>query len=330
MSDGAGAGSVIEPDTGRLRIKPWLRLRQNPDGTVLTRRGDRLVSLSGEAARKVLPLLLPLLDGARERAEIIECFVEPVRPTIAKMLDELDRRHLLDRRLMPSMDTDELFAAETREQLRSEPSTVVVAGTDRAAQLCLELLRSSSQFSVETTTDFRALPEYKADLAVLVGAGIQQLREWNSHALQQQASWLPIIGYDGSHAIVGPVYRPGVGPCFECYLIRRRSTSPLSLQAAAAWDDPAATDLLEPHASHPAGFDAVTAGLAQTTVLMHARGLDVGQSLANFAAIAIAEGLPELSYHRLLRVPRCPACSSVPRAGGPAPWSAPQVHERPR
>src|SRR5207245_3631404 len=75
-------------------LPPWYRVVTGP-GKVVLEYGQRIVCLEGRAADRLLPALLPLLDGRRTLDEIVCALGEPVRAAVERALDELTAHGLL-------------------------------------------------------------------------------------------------------------------------------------------------------------------------------------------------------------------------------------------
>src|SRR5437899_2835659 len=75
-------------------LKPWYRLAPTDDGLVLSY-GDSVVVFEGRAAQRLLPVLLPLLDGRRTLDEIASELGASARPAIENAVALLDRHGLL-------------------------------------------------------------------------------------------------------------------------------------------------------------------------------------------------------------------------------------------
>src|SRR2546423_15039883 len=79
---------------GRPRLSPWYRLARVGDALALEH-GQAVGRLDGAAATKLLPRLLPLLDGTRTVDEIVACLGEPIRPAVEHALELLEEHGLL-------------------------------------------------------------------------------------------------------------------------------------------------------------------------------------------------------------------------------------------
>src|SRR3954471_18280078 len=78
----------------RPMLKPWYRHSVDEDGVVL-RYGTSVLELHGRAAIRLLPSLLPLLNGRRRRGDGVACLGEPIRPAVEHALAVLHAQRLL-------------------------------------------------------------------------------------------------------------------------------------------------------------------------------------------------------------------------------------------
>jgi ribosomal protein S12 methylthiotransferase accessory factor len=129
-----------------------------------------------------------------------------------------------------------------------------------------------------------------------------ELEALNRQALETHAPWVP-VKTTGAVPWVGPVFRPGQGPCWECLAHRLRHNAPVAsfLRARTGSRDP----LSPPRAELPASLQA-SAGLA---------GLRIAQWVAEGGEGPLGHTLVELDLppfqlrsHVVVRRPQCPAC----------------------
>jgi len=309
-------GSLAE----RPLLKPWYRLSLDAHGAVL-RYGGSVLEFEGSAARTLLPLLLPLLDGTHTVDEVVEQLGEPIRPAVERTLGLLREHRLLteglpadvadgERRtleLLAATDAHGRSPAELRPLLAA--SRAVVVGTGSAAQEIEHLLRASAVGTVARNAWQEAPPDALAVVAP-APAEVPLVLDWNRRALATGTSWLQVLPFDGLLAAVGPLYVPGETSCHQCYRLRRAAN-------LSSLRDP---DVPSTPGGYPSGpaVDAVVAGLAAYTAL---RRLVLGDGRA--AGVLLAVELapePACSQHVVYRVPRCPACSRTGGAASPAPW----------
>jgi len=302
-------------------LAPWYRVAAD-GGKVVLEYGQRIVCLEGGAAARLVPALLPLLDGTRTLDEIVALLGDPVRAAVERVLGELSDRGLL--REGPSLGPDQtqpsVAATELLASLRPGPEplgdiaaavascSVAIVGRGSGGVEVARLLRLSG-----VGVERRDRLESGVDLVICSpGPGeLPRLPDWNEQALAASQPWLQILPFDGRYATVGPLYLPGDTGCYECFRRRRAANLGAGEELALLEAVPAA------YPSGPA-FDAVLGGLAAELAL-HWLVLDDHYAPAGFYAF---EPLPALalSVHHLHRVPRCQACSGLADVASPLPW----------
>jgi bacteriocin biosynthesis cyclodehydratase domain-containing protein len=300
----------------RPLLKPWYRLLQTPEG-ILLEHGRSTVSFGGAAAKQLLPVLLPLLDGDRTVDEIVDTLGRPVTPAVEHALELLDRHGLLTDGPCPAVEPTAiertaLFLAQlaplppSRIAERLGEARVLVEGDAELAAAVGRVLRRSGLARAAADGD-RAT--FIATAAARAG---DPLLDWrNERALEQGAPWLPFGSFDGLSASIGPLVVPGETACYRCLVLRRDATAGctpelISLRSAPvrAVTAPALVGLL--------------AAVAAAWVL---RWIGLGDpSLPGTVATLSLSPRLELADDTVLRAPRCPACSSLAASGRPVPW----------
>src|SRR5579864_6203360 len=96
----------------RPLLKPWYRLSAEGGRSVLRYAGS-VLEFEGAAAERLLPHLLPLLDGTRTVDEVVAELGDPVRPAIEHALSLLRGHELLTEGVAGSSPCCELLAATT-------------------------------------------------------------------------------------------------------------------------------------------------------------------------------------------------------------------------
>jgi bacteriocin biosynthesis cyclodehydratase domain-containing protein len=301
-------------------LAPWYRV-VGERGKVVLEYGQRIVCLEGGAAERLVPALLPFLDGTRTIDEIVAALGEAARPAVEHVLQELAEHGLLESGPLPSdlprpaADAVELLAA-----LR--PGAEPIADTAAAVAACSIVIVGRGVAGLELARLLRSTGMEVAwaekiagtvDLAVCApsAAELPRLPEWNEQALERRQPWLQILPFDGRYAAVGPLYLPGDTGCYECFRLRRAANlgapDELALLEAAPATYPSAPAL-----------DALLGGLA-AQLCVH--WLVLGDHYAPAAFYAF-EPLPtlRLTLHHVYRVPRCNACSGLADLAPPLPW----------
>jgi oxazoline/thiazoline synthase len=308
---------VPRPDLDRRSplLAPWWRTVDAGE-RILFEHAGRMVELRGRAVRALLPSLLPLLDGTHTHAEIIGRLGEAAGPSVRKALEVLDAHGLLAEGPHVAGDDAADYVATACPDVSPSvaraalsASRVVVHGSSQAAAE-VERLLANANVEVERLDPGR---ELSATVALVVTAPTPAetgaLPSTNARRLEDGVPWLALLPSDGRVTTVGPLYVPGRTACHSCFIVRRGATSGFE-------DD---FDLVESRpvaAPRPSAFDEMTAALA---VLVSLRWLAAADPTLPGVAYALElTGVPTLTAHRVLRVPRCTACG---QAGPPPnPW----------
>jgi ribosomal protein S12 methylthiotransferase accessory factor len=149
-----------------------------------------------------------------------------------------------------------------------------------------------------------------------------ELAECNADALQRGRPWL-LAAPEAAELLLGPVFVPDRGACWECLAQRlRRHRAIESYLRDAAGREPAA---VRPGGSLPA-TRAAAAGMVATHVL---RALVVGHGALAESLVSVDPRTWQATRHALTRRPQCPACgfpdveldrpARPPGTGAPAP-----------
>ncbi|EXF23865.1 hypothetical protein BG28_10900 [Nesterenkonia sp. AN1] len=162
------------------------------------------------------------------------------------------------------------------------------------------------------------------DLIVYVADGehAKHIGRFNLERLEDEARtpWLLVQPFDGSRSIVGPLIAPETSACAECYRLRRLSNFPDDAVSAELEE---ATIVRAGQTNHPSSLShAFVAGMvAQVALDLVISGFDGPTSTPGFIRV-LTNTATELSItsHRLLRVPRCTACSHARGTGAPQIW----------
>jgi bacteriocin biosynthesis cyclodehydratase domain-containing protein len=312
------AGSTQLPDFPLLA--PWYRVVEEGERLVFEH-GGRVVSFEGAAVRRLLPRLLPLLDGTRTVAEVIELVGAPVEQAVQKALALLEDRGLLAAGPPPDCG-GELAATVGYLAATGGLAPAVVAG--RIADACVGLVGEGAA-AVEVARVLRraGVPRIErrgwddagaGDDLVVVAPGSEErarVREWNEAALAAGVTWLQVLPYDGRFAAIGPLVLPGESACHVCFLLRR----------AAGLGIGELADALDAAPLRAEGGPALSVAAGAIAAVHVLRWLGVGDpSLPGVLYALEATGGLALTAHDVLRVPRCPACSTRAWSAAPLPW----------
>jgi bacteriocin biosynthesis cyclodehydratase domain-containing protein len=312
----------------RPLLKPWYRVVRD-ERRLLLEHGDSLLVFEGAAATRLLPLLLPLLDGTRTVGDVVGVLGEAAREPVEQAVRMLDERGLLTAAPVPAAEhplvrsTAELFASvgsgapgAVRDALAG--AEVAVAGAAPVADELARLLRLSGTGSVSRIgLDPRSA---SASLTVVAPSPDERgsLSAWNERALADGGVWLQLLPFDGRLSAIGPLYVPGETACHECYRLRRLSNAGWSAAEAAVLErEP-------PRAPAPPFLVALEASVAAAVVLGWLA--DANPFLPGVVHALEWGRTPLLTRHVVYRVPRCRACSDAARLSPPNPFHEEALH----
>jgi bacteriocin biosynthesis cyclodehydratase domain-containing protein len=290
-------------------------------GALTLKRGCTTVRVDGDHAPELVGAVLELAGEAdRTEDELVASFPAEAQESIRSLVGELRARRLL----LPAGAVEEATAESPLDVfywhfgLPDEPSpsppgdelVAVVGRSSTATRLCA--LLDEAGFGEVTVVGDDALDDRLQTgtgrppgiVAAVSERGFGPLRVWNELILERELPFLPVVIED-LVAYVGPLVVPYQTPCFECFLRRRYS----NLDEAGAREP---VELRQDGARvvglHPA-ISAVAAGAAALELskfFIPWRGAQQAGYLLTFNLLASRSG-----RHRVLKVPRCPACSGV-------------------
>jgi bacteriocin biosynthesis cyclodehydratase domain-containing protein len=311
----------------RPYLKPWYRIARAEERLVLEY-GQAVAVFEGKAVQRLLPALLPLLDGTRSVKEISAVLGEPIRPAVDKALDLLAEAGLLTEGPALAGETPAPFVHTTHflsaSAVEGPPISEISATLHRArvgiagAGVCAEeiarLLRLSGIDEVERLSEGAERNLLEAlDLIVLAPTAheLPDLADWNRCLLAAGTAWLQVLPFDGKFAAIGPLYLPGETCCYECYRLRRLSNLDYGDEFMELERQPARY----PEApSLAAAIVGISATLALRWIARRDQVLPGAfYALEHGATIAV-------TFHRVYRVPRCPVCSGLDGIASPLPW----------
>jgi bacteriocin biosynthesis cyclodehydratase domain-containing protein len=308
----------------RPLLKPWYRLAVD-DGKVVLDHAQSALVFEGAAAARLLPALLPLLDGEHSLSDIVATLGQPAEAAIEQALALLAAHRLLTGPLpVPSSfpDRDEtlrfLLAADRSGRDVStiaqalEQAQVKIAGTAPVGEEVARILRCSGVEQIDQVS-LSAEPSDDRSLAVVAPAAneLSELSTWNRGSLARGTAWLALLPCDGRLAPVGPLFVPGETACYDCFRIRRASTCGYAAEFWSLEDAPVSYP-------DPIPIRRAVAGLAGWLLLRWLVGRDA--SLPGVLH-ALELGPPlTVSAHHVWRVPRCASCSDAAATALPSPW----------
>jgi bacteriocin biosynthesis cyclodehydratase domain-containing protein len=276
--------------------------------------------LEGRAAEVLLPTLLPLLDGSRSSDDLVAEIGEDARPAVERALAELtDAGALVEG---PAVDDEEALVAVATSGSPIAPAVasarlraaraIVVGSGETAAALTRLLDGAVGAVSRAAWDDASAITSASLALAAPAPSELPRLTAWNERLLDARRAWIQALPPNGRFAAVGPLYLPGETCCHACYATRRASALGGGAELAAIELAPA---------SYPVGrmLATATAALTGTFALRWLATADPALPGTLFA-LELEDGV-RLSRHRVLRVPRCHACSGALDFARPLPWA---------
>jgi bacteriocin biosynthesis cyclodehydratase domain-containing protein len=298
----------------RPLIAPWWRVVEDRERLLFEHAGH-VVELNGRAVRALLPALVPLLDGAHTVREILELLGDTAEAPIAKALTLLDHHGLLVDGPAPEGNPAAWYVASvcsSPPEVASAAlarSRVALLGSAPAGAEVLRLLESAGAMTATTPWHVESDGHLDLILAVPTADEEHQLARLNERCLSHATPWLVLLPTDGRFAGVGPLYVPGQTACHACYLLRRGATSGYE-------QDFPLLQRRSLRAPMPPAASTIAAGLA---ALISLRWLGARDPTLPGAFYALElQGTLAITRHRVLRVPRCPACG-VP-SPPPNPW----------
>ena len=303
----------------RPLLKPWYRLAVE-DGRIVLEYAQSAVVFDGAATARLLPALLPLLDGEHSFGDIVATLGEPAAPAIEQALELLADHRLLTSPLPAAADDTLRFLLAT-DRRGADPADlaaslgqarVALAGSAGVGEELARVLRCSGIRRIEYGS-LTERPQGRPEIVVVAPAAVElrELDEWNRQCLSEGTTWLALLPCDGRTAPIGPLFVPGETACYDCFRIRRASTSGYAEEFWSLEASPAeAPDALP--------LRRAVAGIAGWLVLRWLVGRDA--SLPGVVhALEIGSSL-SLAAHHVWRVPRCPSCSDTSGVAPPAPW----------
>jgi bacteriocin biosynthesis cyclodehydratase domain-containing protein len=305
----------------RPLLKPWYRLA-HVDGRIALEYGHHVVSLEGRAVERLLPALLPLLDGTRTIPEVTEHVGAAAAEAVDHALGVLAAHGVLTEGPPVTDAAGPAAAAAPAAAARGgvAPGTTrgrlagAVAAVRGSGALAADVARQLRLAGIGRVERQRWDEPAEADALVVAAPAPEEVRElpaWNAEALADGVPWLQVIPFDGRLAVVGPLFLPGETCCYECYRARRASNSGYE-------DDYLALDATPVAAPQEAAVRAVVAGVA-AALATRRLALEDPHAAGVLYAVEYTDKL-SLSSHRVLRVPRCPACCDAATTGLPVPW----------
>jgi bacteriocin biosynthesis cyclodehydratase domain-containing protein len=324
-----------------LHAFPSLVVEEN-DGVRL-RRGCVELRIRGEgAARIVRGILDATLDRNASLEEILHRFPLADHPAVVDLIDELMKRLILiqsddsvfeeqegpleifywhfgegKESINARIDSLQLSILGVNSISRQLVATLLESGISNIQVIDQPQLRNLRLFDQDgqfMTSDWKLdpqpIPEELWDTESLgcliatsdIGSG-QEMKQWNSFCLKHNIQFLPVVLQD-MIGYVGPLVVPGETACFECMTSRWNS----NLDGEESRWDFFRADLENIVGYHP----AMASMLGSIAAFELTKFYGVRLPLSAVGRLIEVNLLTmEMQSRKVLRVPRCPACSSL-------------------
>ena len=250
-----------------------------------------------------------LLDGVRTRQEIIDACPGEQRPEVASAISELLRDGVI---------VESAPGLANRDRRAAWWSSQAIAPDRAAARLASASVRVYALGGVDPSPTIEALD--RAGVAVEAAAEIglvlvedyldDRLEQVNAEALEAGLPWW-LAAPTGAEILIGPVFMPGRGPCWQClaHRLRRLRSTENGLRRALAGGRPAPVRVRRPVfleglgpmlvAAEVAGWIAGARQGAETTVAsFDARSWESGRHQVGWRPQCRACGEPDASLAR--------------------------------
>jgi bacteriocin biosynthesis cyclodehydratase domain-containing protein len=335
----------LNSNTQKLKALPVQLIEVH--GGVVLKRGCTEVKIGGEGMTDVIRMLLDAAswEGATAQ-EICERFAASDRPAIERLIRELQARNIL----VSGEDGDVTETAESNldifhwhfgektdrvtERLNSRHMVIVgvnyvsrqlaislnASGVENFQVLDHPLLRNLNLFNDAGVLKNDAWPtflkrpgrygngipssSYDCLVAVSDFGRSPELRELNKLCIAQGRRFLPVV-LQNAIGYIGPFSVPGESACYECLLARRNSN-------LEDWPSHLAVEKMSFEGQGVAGFHpSISVIVGEITAFELSRAY--GGALAPRVGTLIEVNLlaTRLMTHKVLKVPRCPACSTL-------------------
>lgn len=321
QSTDANRGRAQGPESApgpaqRWALDPRVVLRVVPGEGVYALRGEAAALLHGAAYEAIVPLvvggtssddLVDALDGVLPAAEVYYA------------IEGMRRRGYL----VPDAAPAELAERAWWLELGAEP----LASDAMPAAVQLRATSGVDSAIVEAAADLLAAAGVRAADPVgastaAAGSGLllvlttdytdPELDQVNRACLAAGTPWL--LAWPGARSLwLGPLFRPGEGPCWECLLARRRSHRRVQTFLASL---PGADPIVMPSVTTPAAAQLAgrIAAMEAVKILAGLPGPTLGDAPGDAAVLTELDIVDwSATHHAVVRRPQCPAC------GDPAP-----------
>lgn len=188
---------------------------------------------------------------------------------------------------------------------------IAAFGAGVVASHALSALEASGVSNVSSATEESLLPEIEAADALVVALDApapRLMQAINLAALQTKTPWVSAHIHTGT-GWVGPTIIPGETPCYTCYELRRNANLPNYdevIRYETRLDEmPSIVNRVVAPATLAASVGAL---LALETIRLLSE-LAMPQTVGRVMRVDFFDS--DLTYHRFLRLPHCPACGQA-------------------
>lgn len=292
------------------RVKPHIAFVPMGEDALLVRGPTLFLNYSGEAV-PVVRALLPLMDGTRSVEDLSRAVArsaEDTREIVQSLLaDRVVEDALRDEaaafdtvRFAPQVAVwSHLSSMPAAAQNRIGRARIALLGEGAVADAAARILEGAGVGAV-----IRAEKPTACDHLALASDFLDPPRflEVNEACLREGIPWTGAF-LDGIDASVGPTVIPRQTACWRCYDLRAKGAHP-NMDRLMAYE--AARPAAAPFAL-PSFAPLVGSWLSQA-VLVAVSGATSPPLAGHVARVELLEMRSE--RHRVLRIPRCPACST--------------------
>jgi len=310
----------------KVKFRDVLTVTTSSPTKMQLRSGEsEVILIRGNAVAELIPALLLELDGSRPWSEVIHKLEHIASPEVIQACIE----QLLEQGVLVEVTAESEHVSEDEialfrffshppfvpEQILEEVQNASI-GTFCEDRLEGKLIRSLRRHGFKQlkslSYDLSNLQVQIEELNLLIVLTSQMqastLDDINLACLKTGTPWLPVDLYSGPSCSLGPLVIPGNGPCYECYRSRLRSN--LGVYADAYDEFIEFQRLKRINVAHygmlPAGIDIAFAFICLEALKLVTQ-FQVPACLGHNVVVDLIH--LDVQRHRVLQIPRCPACS---------------------
>ena len=291
-----------------MRSSPFLKVLEFKRHLRVEPHGDDRVFLIGERDRFMLQgtihaQVAPLVDGRRTVGDIAAALQGRVAPAeVFYSLHTLEQlgyvtEHVPDAapERVAFWQSQGLNAAQTIARLAATAVSIQAWGGLDPASLASALIDAGAQVNERAPLRILLVEDFL----------LPDLQAHNREALATKAAWM-VVKPSGSAPWIGPIFRPGEGPCWACLAHRLVANRPVEtfLQRHRGVAGPLAT----PRASMGASEQVAIQMAALRMVQWIARGADASR---DDTLLELDVARLRTTEHLVVRRPQCPACGDA-------------------